>query len=101
MAKDNAVRFEEEVMKSEELQKRLMDAARSFDGDRTDEKAIFEAVIFPIAKEIGMEFSYEEASGAKNPDEDRELNPDELQAVAGGYGAHYMALKRLIKKYSG
>ncbi len=101
MAKDNAVRFEEEVMKSEELQKRLMDAARSFDGDRTDEKAIFEAVIFPIARDIGMEFTYEEAAESKDTSEDRELGSDELKAVAGGHGADFWALKRLIKKYSG
>ncbi len=85
MAKDNVIKFEEKVMNSEELQKKLMDAAKTFDGDRTDEKAIFEAVILPLAKEVGMDFTFEEAAEVKKAGADRELGSGELKSVAGGY----------------
>ncbi len=64
-----------------ELQKKVEAAAESFSGDRTDEKAVFEAVIGPVAKENGYDFTYEDVVELA---EDGELSEDELIAAAGG-----------------
>ncbi len=84
MAKENVMKFEEQVMKNEELQKKLESAAKAYKGDQTDEKAVFEAVIIPIAREAGLEFSFEEADEVRKMAESGELELKEMQEVAGG-----------------
>ncbi len=84
MSRENIMKFEEKVMKDEELQKRLETAAKAYAGDRTDEKAVFDAVIAPIAREAGLEFSFEEADEVRKMAENGELELNEMQEVAGG-----------------
>lgn len=73
--------FEEMLRSDEALQAKLAEAAKAFTGDRTDERAVFDAVIAPIAAEVGLPFAFEEVAEAAAL---RELNDAELEAVAGG-----------------
>ncbi|MCR4907270.1 MAG: Nif11-like leader peptide family natural product precursor [Lachnospiraceae bacterium] len=84
MSKENVIKFEEKVMKDGELQKKLEAAAKAYEGDKTDEKAVFEAVIVPIAREIGLEFTFEEADGFRKEVPDGEVDLKDMKAVAGG-----------------
>ena len=70
MAQENLKKFYEKVNGDEELQKKIKALADSYTGDKSDEKAAFEAVIAPIAKEAGYEFTYEEAMEAAEEAED-------------------------------
>ncbi len=86
MIKDNIKGFMKLMNSDEELQKQLKAAAESFSGDRTDEKAVFEAVIAPIAKEKGYDFTYEDMVELAESAEAGELSEDELTTAAGGGG---------------
>jgi hypothetical protein len=85
MAQENLKKFYEKVNGDEELQKKIKALADSYTGDKSDEKAAFEAVIAPIAKEAGYEFTYEEAMEAAEEAEDGEITEDEAAAAAGGF----------------
>lgn len=50
-------------------------------GDKGDERAVFEAVVAPIAAEVGLPFTFEDVVAASAS---RELDDTELDAVAGG-----------------
>ena len=52
----NAEKFEELLRSNEELQAKLKAAAEAFEGDMTDEAAVFDAVIAPLATEAGVPF---------------------------------------------
>ncbi len=84
MSKENVIKFEEKVMQEKELQEKLEAAAKAYEGDKTDEKAVFEAVIVPVAKEAGLEFTYEEAIETKKEVQEGEIDLKEMKAVAGG-----------------
>ncbi|MCR4907465.1 MAG: Nif11-like leader peptide family natural product precursor [Lachnospiraceae bacterium] len=101
MSKENVMKFDEKVMKDEELQKKLEAAAKAYEGDRTDEKAVFEAVIIPIAREAGLEFSFEEADEVRKMAENGELELSEMQEVAGGsmVGSHHGNFGYIIKMF--
>lgn len=78
----NAEQFERLLLSDEALQAKLRAAADAFEGDRKNEDEVFDAVIAPLAAEVGLPFSREEgrafvASGA-------ELSDEALEAVAGG-----------------
>lgn len=57
-------------------------AAEAFKGDRADECEVFDAVIAPLANEMGLPFSYEE--GKAFVTDGTELSDEALDAVAGG-----------------
>ena len=82
MAKENAKKFEELLVSDEKLQAKLRAAADSYTGDKKDEKAVFDAVIVPLANEANLPFTYEEAR--EYAMENRELSLDEGNAAAGG-----------------
>ena len=84
MAKENVMKFEERLMKDDEFQKRLEEAVKAYNGDQTDEKAVFDAVIVPLATEEGLTFTFEEFSEVRKAVSDGELDPKEMKAVAGG-----------------
>lgn len=84
MAQENVREFMEFLNRDEELQKKLKTATEAYTGDKTDEKAVFEAVIVPIAKEAGYEFSFEDVEELAKASGVDELSEDELAAVAGG-----------------
>ncbi len=85
MSKENVMKFEERVAKEKELQEKLEAAANAYEGDKSDEKAVFEAVIAPVAKDAGLEFTFEEASEAHKTSQDGELDLAEMKSVAGGF----------------
>ena len=78
----NVEKFEELLRSDEELQAKLRDASEAFGGDKTDERAVFEAVVAPLAAEAGLPFTFEE--GKEFTAEGVELTDEELDAVAGG-----------------
>ena len=97
MAQENAKKFMELLNRDEELQKKMKAATESFAGDKSDEKALFDAVLAPIAKEAGYEFSFEDMEELAKASGDGELSDDEATAAAGGY-FHYLGFTRLPKR---
>lgn len=79
---------------SSELQKKLQDAQEAYEGDLSDRADAIEATILPLAKEVGLPFTYaelqeyEKANGF-NPDGtgSEEVSDEELGQVAGGASA--------------
>ena len=82
MAIENAEKFEGLLRGSEGLQAKLRAAMEAFEGDMSDESAVFDAVIAPLAAESGLAFSYEDVEAAAA--EFRTLDDAELDAIAGG-----------------
>lgn len=82
MAVENVGKFEELLRSDEGLQARLRAASEAYQGDKEDGRAVFEAVVAPLAAEAGLPFTLEEtdeyaASG-------HHLEDTELDAVTGG-----------------
>ena len=63
-----------------ELQDKINAAIEGYTGDSSNKKAMFEAVVVPIAKEAGFDISWEEIEGSA----DGELSADALKSFAGG-----------------
>ena len=84
MSQENAKRFMELMNEDEGLQKKVKESTAAYIGDRLDEKAVFEAVIAPSAKEVGLEFSYEDMVAFAEEAGEGELSEDELSMAAGG-----------------
>ena len=82
MAKDNIEKFEKLLASDENLQAKFRAAADAYTGDKKDEQAKFEALIMPLAEEIGLPFTFEEAKALSV--EGREVTLDEADAIAGG-----------------
>ena len=68
MSKESAEKFIQAVLNDEELREKT--------ANMKPEEAV------PMGKEMGYDFTLEEFTDVMN--EDRELSPDELEAVAGG-----------------
>lgn len=82
MANENIKKFEELLRSDEDVQAKVRAAGSAYEGDKTDERAVFEALIAPVAAELGLPFTYEEGRAyarALKP-----LDDDEVSAVAGG-----------------
>ena len=86
MALETAKKFMELLSTDEELQHKVEAATEAYAGDKADEKAVFEEILAPIAKEAGYEFTFADAEELAKSSEDGELSDDELAAVAGGGG---------------
>ena len=78
----NVERFEELLRSDEGLQAKLRAATDAYEGDRSDERAVFDAVVAPLAAEAGLPFAFEEAKAAA--EDGATLSDAELDAVAGG-----------------
>lgn len=78
----NVERFEELLRSDEALQEKMRSATEAYEGDKADECAVFEAVVVPLAAEVGLPFTFEEAKGVVA--ESEELDLDDLDEVAGG-----------------
>lgn len=78
------------VENDESLRERLQQAARECEGLTLDDRALFEAVVMPVAREAGIQISYEEAEAEAF--EAHELSDDELEAVVGGAGVVYQRI---------
>ena len=82
MAQENVMKFEQLLQSDKALQARLAQAAASYEGDKSDERAIFDAVVAPIAVEAGLEHTFDEVVAVKD---NREIDDAELDALAGGW----------------
>jgi len=81
MAHENALKFEKLLQGDGALQAKLAQAAEAYVGDKSDERAFFDAVVAPIAEEAGLPHTFDEVVAIKDS---RELDDAELDAVAGG-----------------
>ena len=85
MALEAVKAFYEEVAKNGALQKKIAAADAAYNGDTGDKKAAVEAIVLPIAKEAGFDFTAEEMLEAETAvNSEGEFTEDELEAVAGG-----------------
>lgn len=62
----------------ESLQQKMADAVRNYSGEQTD-RAVFEGVVVPLAKEQGITISVDDYISAV-----QELSQDEMAQVGGG-----------------
>ena len=89
MAKADIIKFRELLLTDAEFQEKLRKASETYKGEK-DEKAVFDNVLTPLAKEYGLSATYEEFreyAGTFTGGADSELSEDELAQVAGGKGA--------------
>ncbi len=90
MAKENAKKFWDSISVGGELQDKVKAAVTAYSGDKKDLEAVYGAVLAPIAKEAGLEFTCEElkevAMGISGGDE---ISADDLKKVAGGKYIHF------------
>jgi len=88
MALEQVKAFFDAVAENKELQEKLNAADKAYNGDAADKAAVAEAILLPIAKEAGYDFTAEEFIAynqeAKASQNNVELADDELEAVAGG-----------------
>lgn len=85
MAKENVKKFYEEISENRELREKLQKAQQDYTGDKDDRGAVLEAVLFPIAKEAGYEFTAEELKEAeKELLAEKGISEEELENVSGG-----------------
>lgn len=82
MSLENVMRFEDLLRSDETLQAKLKEAKETFDTEGADERAIFDALVAPLADEVGLPFTYEE--GKDFAGDSVELSDEELDAVSGG-----------------
>ena len=72
-----------ELLKSDDtLQEKMRSAAEKYEGDQTAE-AVFRNLLLPIAEKKGYHFTWEDYQEYVKQ-ETKELNPDEMDQVAGG-----------------
>jgi len=84
MAIENVKAFYKELEANEELQKKIAAADAAYSGDSEDKAAAIEAIVLPIAKKAGFDFTAEELLSLEIPTKEGEISEDELEAVAGG-----------------
>jgi len=82
MAQENVMKFEELLQGDKALQAKLDEATEAYAGDKADARAVFDAVVAPLAEEAGMPFTYDEA--ATVADDAKGLDDADLEAFTGG-----------------
>lgn len=82
---DNATAFKRLIEKDDDIKHQLQDRARAYQGDRSDDRGVFDAVVAPVARAVGMPFSYDEAIEAMESS-GIELADEALEGIAGGIG---------------
>lgn len=82
MAQENVLKFEQLLQGDEALQAQLREAAEAYAGDKSDERAFFDAAVAPIAEQAGLPHTFDEVVAVKDSSE---LDDAELDAVAGGW----------------
>ena len=87
MSLENVRQFEEMLIGDEALQARLRELSGAFGGDGQDARALFETVVAPLAEEVGLPYTYDEALEVLPQQSDDDLGADEARAVAAGTGA--------------
>ena len=79
----NVEKLIELVKTDEAFQQKIADAAKAYDGEKTEEAA-FNAILAPLAEEYGLPVTYAEDKAAA-AQKAAELSPDELEQTAGGF----------------
>ena len=87
MARENLIKLEKLLREDASLRQKLEEAVKNFAGDKTDERAIFEGTIAPIADELGLPVTFDDANALSA---DREISEEELEAVAGGWSGCFV-----------
>lgn len=90
MAVENIKKLEQLLKEDDAVLARLNELARAYDGDKGDERALFEATFVVLAEEVGLPFTTDEVAGTLV--EGRELNDAELDAVAGGGFCYFLGV---------
>ena len=88
MAKADMMKFRELMFTDADFQEKLKNAGEAYTGDKS-EKAVFDNVLIPLAKEYGLSATFEEFkeyTKAFTGSAEGELSDDELSQVAGGKG---------------
>ena len=99
MSVENVKKFYEAVSQDKELQQKLIELSKKYQGQQMDEAkemAIMEQDALPLAKQLGYDFTMDDlkAYGEKKrqADTDRELSEEEMEAVAGGTGIFCLSI---------
>ena len=83
MSVEQVKAFFQKVKEDSELAQKLKDAEASYKGDTSDNEATFAAVVIPVAKSAGFNFTVDDFKAAFDKGEG-EASENELDAVAGG-----------------
>lgn len=78
----NVEKFEELLRTDEGLQQKMREAMAAYKGDKADERAVFDAVIAPLAAEAGLPFTFEDS--IDRVESGSGLSNEELADIAGG-----------------
>ena len=84
MSLENAKKLMELMTGDEAIQKKITAGVKAFTGDKTDQEALFNAVLAPIAKEAGCECSYADFAAYAEESGGGELSDEDVESVAGG-----------------
>ena len=85
MATENIKAFFEALSKDEALQQALKEKELAYTGAKEDREAVMEAIVLPVAREAGYDFTLEELNELeKCMQAEGELAEEELESVAGG-----------------
>ena len=82
MSVEQVKAFFDKVKSDETLAQKLKDAQAAYNGDKSDKSAIFAAIVIPVAKSAGFNFTVDDFKAAFAAE--GEASADELDAVAGG-----------------
>ena len=91
MSRKNAEKFIERANSDKEIQEKLAQRGKAYQGSSSDLEEVVRQNILPVAKELGLSFKpadyikcLKEQSGRKKSS--RKLSEDDLDAVVGGVG---------------
>ena len=91
MAKKNAEQFIEMVNNDKELQEKLAQKGKEYQGDSSDLEAVVRQSILPVAGEMGLAFTaaeylecVREQAGRKSVPKSGKMSEDDLDLVVGG-----------------
>ena len=85
MTNQNVKAFIEALSQDESIQKALKEKEMAYTGIKEDRETFMEAVVIPLAKEVGYEFTLKDLKDfEKGMRPQGELDEDELESVAGG-----------------
>ncbi len=91
MAKKNAEQFIEMVNRDKELQEKLAQKGKEYQGDSSDLEAVAQQSVLPVAEELGLSFTaaeylecVREQAGRKSAQKRGKLSENDLDQVVGG-----------------
>ena len=85
MSKENTQNFMKMIGEGGELQDKVKAAVDGYTGNKMDPKEVFDNVLAPIAKEKGLDISFDDAKEFLGVSGDGELSLETLKNTAGGW----------------